>query len=396
MRPLRVLHVTPYAPDAWAYGGIPRLAGTLTRELARQGHLVTLAATDVRDGSRRLPRQGLTPPPGVTWRIFPNLSNHAAFRWQFFTPIGLGRFLRTEARRFDVAHLHACRNLPGTIAGRHLRRAGIPYLLAPNGTAPVLERRHLAKRVFDLTAGRDLVRHAAGVLAVSDAEARQFASCGIPPGRVHHVPNPVDLDEFNAPIARGRFRQRMGAGRAPLVVYLGQLTPRKRVDVLIRAFAGLGRPHARLVVAGSDGGEGRRLRGLVSAFDLDARAYFAGVLEGTERLEALADADLVVYPSEHEVFGLVPLEALLCGTPAIVGDDSGCGDVIRSTGGGLTVAPGDRPALTRAMENVLDHPAHWRAEAARAAQQVRARFGPSVVSEALTGVYRTLVAKAHR
>src|SRR5581483_10178402 len=44
--PMRILHVSPYAPDAWAYGGIPRLVGTLTRELARRGHQVTLCTTD--------------------------------------------------------------------------------------------------------------------------------------------------------------------------------------------------------------------------------------------------------------------------------------------------------------------------------------------------------------
>ena len=46
MRPLSILHVVPYYEDAWAYGGIPRLAGAMTRGLARRGHHVTVCTTD--------------------------------------------------------------------------------------------------------------------------------------------------------------------------------------------------------------------------------------------------------------------------------------------------------------------------------------------------------------
>ena len=65
-----------------------------------------------------------------------------------------GPYLSEHVGRFDVAHLHACRNIPGAIAAYHLRRAGVPYLLAPNGTAPRIERRVLAKRVFDVLMGQ--------------------------------------------------------------------------------------------------------------------------------------------------------------------------------------------------------------------------------------------------
>src|SRR6266481_4992845 len=54
MQPLRILHVTPYFTDAWAYGGIPRLATSLARGLARRGHHVTVCTTDARDASSRL------------------------------------------------------------------------------------------------------------------------------------------------------------------------------------------------------------------------------------------------------------------------------------------------------------------------------------------------------
>src|SRR5918993_1731669 len=245
MNRLRVLHVTPYSADAWAYGGIPRVADALAAGLTHQGHHVTVCTTDVADATSRLHGVGrtyrawtaATRADSVVVRVFPNLSNRLAYHAQLFLPLGLGRYLRRHRHEFDIAHLHACRNLPGVTAGRHLRAAGIPYVLAPNGTGPIIERRHAAKRAFDLLAGRRLLRGAACVLAVTDAERRQLRALGIADERIRVVPNPIDLREYPGE-ANARPSSRH-TGMPPTVVYLGKLTPRKRVDVLIRAFAAL-------------------------------------------------------------------------------------------------------------------------------------------------------------
>src|SRR5438034_1069928 len=94
----------------------------------------------------------------------------------------------------------------------------------------------------------------------------------------------------------------------------------------------------------------------VRARRLDGCSTATGLLRGRDRLEALADADAVVYPSEHEIFGLVPLEALLAGTPVVVADDSGCGEIIRQAGGDV-VPLGDADALALAIDRILDDPA---------------------------------------
>ena len=103
------------------------------------------------------------------------------------------------------------------------------------------------------------------------------------------------------------------------------------------------------------------------------------MLRAEERLEALADADVLVYPSQHEIFGLVPLEALLSGTPVIVADDSGCGEVVRSVGGGLVTPLGDVEALAAAIGNMLDNESDWRRRPRSAAERVKANYGDHVV-----------------
>ena len=190
---LRILHVVPYYEHAWAYGGIPRLATTMTRALARRGHVVTVCTTDVCDAHSRTP---LTRESShdVDVRVFRNLSNRLAYHLQFFTPIGLGAYLRTAVRSFDIAHLHACHNLPGAIAAAALARACVPYVVSPNGTALPIERRILAKRAFAATAGRHVLIGAAQVLAVTNVEREQLTTLGVPPSRIVVVPNPDETD----------------------------------------------------------------------------------------------------------------------------------------------------------------------------------------------------------
>ena len=117
---------------------------------------------------------------------------------------------------------------------------------------------------------------------------------------------------------------------------------------------------------------------------------FTGLLRGGERLEALADADVVVYPSRDEVFGLVAVEALLAGTPVIVADDSGCGEVVAATGGGRVVAQGDAPALAAAVRDVLAAP--QRSQVAEADRRIRAWLASDAIAARVETVYEALVA----
>jgi glycosyltransferase involved in cell wall biosynthesis len=399
---VRILHITPYSADAWAYGGIPRIVGTLAGGLARRGHEVTVCATDACDAAHRLadakPRRSRLLPwtprrtPGdVQLRVFPNLSNRLAYHFQGFVPVGLGTYLGQNARQFDVAHLHACRNLPGAIGARHLRRAGVPYVLAPNGTAERIERRQFAKWIFDVAMGHSILDGATRVLAVSNAERGQLTRLGVSPSSISSIPHPVDLAEFTPPIPRGLFRQRFGLGTAPLVLFLGKITPRKRLDVLVRAFARLGQADARLVLAGNDMGGAAGARSLARSLGIGSRTVFTGLLKGRDRLEALADAEVLVYPSQDEIFGLVPLEALLCGTPVIVADDCGCGEVVHGVGGGQVVPLGDADALSHAIEVVLTSAPAWRAAASVAAARVRAVYAGDVVAAQLEQMYVEMI-----
>lgn len=392
MRPLRILHVTPYWEAAWAYGGIPRLVPPMARALVRRGHDVTVITTDAGDARIRSP----APPPRRDGEprvvVFPNVSNRLAFHLQLFLPRGMRRFLEWEARGFDVAHLHACRNLPVEWAARALAAAGVPWVAAPNGTAPRIERRLLAKRGWDLAFGPQVLAGAARLLAVSAAEEETLARLapGVP---VVRLPNPIDDAEWIRPPDPERFRTRFAPDGRRLIVFLGKLSPRKRVDLLLDAMPSLP-GDVRLVVAGPDFGEERQLRRQARRLRLDPeRVTFVPTVTGVERLDLLAAADLVAYPGEREIFGLVAAEAILAGTPVVAASDSGCGELVAASGGGRTVPPGDGAALAATILGMLQDRDGWRRKAREAAVLLGAELSADAVAKRLETTYREALAE---
>lgn len=381
---LRILHVAPCFVEAWAYGGIPRVAAALTRALARRGHQLTVCTTDACDAADRLPH---TPANSdIDVRVFRNLSNRLAFTWQLYLPLGARRYLQDAVCGFDIVHIHAHRHALEAAAAGACRRAGVPYVLSPNGTAPRYERRLMAKRLWDAAWGTRDLHGAARVLAVSAAETSQLTALGVPADRVAALPNPVDLQEFDSEIVD------RGTAGPPRVAYLGKVTPRKRLDVLVRAMTAVARSDARLAIAGSDmGGLADAVR-LAGQLGIGSRIDRSGILTGRARLDWLRAADVVVYPSAQEVFGLVPLEALLTGTPVVVADDSGCGQIVGPLDGAQVVPHDNVRAVAGAIDRVLANPPRWRAAARRGAAAIRKTYCADAVAGRLESIYRGVLA----
>lgn len=340
---VKVLHVTPTFPPTWAYGGIPRIVHGLARSLVRQGVDCSVWTTDACDAQR-----AEVPPvrtlDGIQVLTTPNLSNRLAYAHQLFLPRGAPF---KELGGVDLVHLHGHRHLLNNAAVAWARAEGIPYVMTPNGTLPRLERKVAIKALWDLLVSGRIPGGADKLIAVSAAEAGQFVQSGVGLDRIETIPNGLMLDEFSELPPKGAFRDKWGIS-GPIVAYLGQLSPRKGVEHLVQAFADQGIPGATLVIGGNDMGGMELARAHAGA-----AVVFTGLLKGSERLALLQDADVLVYPSTAEVFGLVPFEGLMCGTPVVVGGDCGCGELVRKAGAGLLVNHGDVPGLRARIQTLL-------------------------------------------
>ncbi len=373
---MRVLHVTPCYPPTWAYGGVPRVVYALARAQAAAGLDVRVWTTDAFDEKGRAEVAPRRVEDQVDVRVTRLGSNRLAWHHQLYLPTSM-----PPLDGVDVVHLHAHRHLLNFLAFRGARARGLPVIHTPNGTLPRIERKVAVKAVWDAIFDGDVPRRADRVVAVSKAEVRQLLAAGVGADRVARIPNPVHLDELAARPPRGTFRAARGLGEGQLVVYLGQISPRKGVDRLVDAFAGGALAPARLVVAGTargmapPGGEG---------------VTYTGTLGGEERLALLVDADVVVYPSADEVFGLVPFEGLWCGAPVVVGDDCGCGELVVEAGAGLLAPHGDVVALRAAIRQVLGDGAAAAAMVARGRRYIEAHLSPARVAAAHAALYESV------
>ena len=385
---LRILMVVPYFYPAWAYGGIPRLAYGLGRALIERGHEVTVVTTDALDRTSRS-SAGREEIEGLVVYRLPNLSNRLAYDHQLFLPRGAAALLRREVEAADVIHLHGFWHLLNNATVSALKGHSRPVVMTPNGTLPILERKQGIKRVWDAVLGRPVRKAVDRWIAVSRSEVNQFARAGIGQEKVQLIFNGLDLGEFEALPESGQFRSSQNLGDAPLVLYLGKLTPRKGVDHLVEAMARLQTSGATLVVAGNDMGVGAAMMRRSERLGLGTRVRFVGLLTGDERLAALADADLLVYPSTDEIFGLVPFEGLLCGTPAVVSDDCGCGELVAKARAGELVRYGRPDALARAIDGLLTDEARRRRMVARGKEFVSSHFGWSRIALQTEAVYKS-------
>ena len=87
------------------------------------------------------------------------------------------------------------------------------------------------------------------------------------------------------------------------------------------------------------------LEKLAYKLGLSDRVLFPGLLDSPLKEAAYKEALITIYAGKYEIFGLVPFESMLCGTPVIVANDSGCGEWVAKSGGGYLVPFGNPQAI---------------------------------------------------
>ena len=401
---MNVLHVIPsFAPR---YGGPIVAAVGLTRELARRGHDVTVATTNV-DGPGELdvPLNRPVPMDGVDVWYFPIQRP----RWYHFSA-PMGRALRELVRGSDVVHIHSVFLWPTTVAAFWCRRLGVPYLLRTTGSLdPVaLSKRYVGLRVSTASRAKKwLYLRTVGSLDLGGAAALHFTSEAemesarrlrlSPEGRVI----PLGVDEPPIPgiddWASVRRQYPSLEGRK-IVLFLSRLDPKKGLDMLAEAAGTLAesRDDFSVVVAGGGAPEFEaEVRAIYDRHGLSERTVFTGMVVGDDKWRLLRAADVFVLPSRHENFGIAVVEAMASGTPVVISDQVDIHREVAEAGAGLvtTLEPAD---VAGAIGRLLDDP-DAAERMGRAGEALAARrYSWERVATDVEALYEEVVGQARR
>jgi glycosyltransferase involved in cell wall biosynthesis len=194
-------------------------------------------------------------------------------------------------------------------------------------------------------------RFANGLISPSPVVRENIISwCGLDPSSVALVPNPIPkFSGILAPPPHPWLRD----GEPPVFVNTSNMTPWKRLDLLIDAFADLSKRHdARLLIVGEGLGRSRAAE-QIRRLGLGARAEATGWVD--DQMQFAARAWAFVLSSDEEGFAQVLTEAMSVGCPVITTDALGGGPRFVTEDGacGLLIPRGDRASLVDAMEQML-------------------------------------------
>jgi glycosyltransferase involved in cell wall biosynthesis len=335
------------------YGGTERVVSTLTEELVRRGHDVTLFASgDSRTSAR------LTPiVDQALWHRDRPSNDFSAHQSDIFGTI------LDQVDEFDILH-------------SHLDYLGFPLAMATQ--RPMLSTLHGRLDAPNLV---EIYRAFADLplVSISNAQRRPLATANWQ-GTVYHG---IELDQFTFNPHRGRY-----------LAFLGRISPEKGLDMAIRVARRAGMPlrvAARPPLSFGRGPEVRRdceyFEQVIEPLLSEPGVELIGQVGGAEKDDFLRNAAALLFPIRWpEPFGLVMAEALACGTPVLAFGEGSVPEVIKHGVTGFVCHLEDD--LVRAVQRIPELDRHrCRAEAER-------RFSPEAMADAYESVYAGLLESA--
>ncbi|HKP54374.1 MAG TPA: glycosyltransferase family 4 protein [Chloroflexia bacterium] len=195
-----------------------------------------------------------------------------------------------------------------------------------------------------------------GYIAAGSAQKEYLSDFGIDPDRIWTAPNAVDNHFFarrasaQRPI-KEKLKDELGI-KGQVVLYVGRLLDAKGIPHLLQALERVTKKvDATLVIVG-DGPDESKYR--VEAGKRGLPVYFAGFQQQEELSRYYGMADIFVFPTESDQWGLAINEAMASGLPVIVSSVAGAAsDLVRDGYNGLLFEPGDVPALAAHIERLL-------------------------------------------
>jgi glycosyltransferase involved in cell wall biosynthesis len=296
-----------------------------------------------------------------------NYSNITIYRYKKrFTigsaPISIDVLYKPLKHEIDIVHAHVG-NPPASIAAHwYAKKKKKPFVITYHGDGQwnwggVIRRTSVyfySKHLLDRT-----LSYADVIISPSRYYIDESRVLGKYKDKIVVIPNGINVDEFDVGYSKEQCRGKLGLSiNSRMILFVGTLSPHKGPDILIKAMSGIVKevPDVKLVFVGH-GGMRKELEMLSKKLGVEKNVEFAGFVEENMKPLYYRAADVFCLPSvmNHEIFGIVNLEAMACSVPVVASKIGGVPDVVKDGENGLLVLPGDSGSLADAIIYLLEN-----------------------------------------
>ena len=346
----------------WEYpprivGGIARVVNDLSKRLIKDGHEVTVVTyRDSADVPEYENDKGVNVYRVDNYMIHPN--NFIDWIMQLnFNMLSKATEIINKEGGFDVIHAH---DWLVTYAAKSLKNAyDIPIVATIHATeAGRNSGIHDETQRYINDTEWLLTYEATEVIVNSNYMKNEIQRLfGLPFDKINVIPNGINLSNFTGIERDYDFRRQYAMDNEKIILYVGRLVYEKGVQHLIAAMPKILSNYndAKLIIAGR-GGMMDELRAEASNLGLNDKIYFTGYLNSKQVQKMYKCADVAVFPSTYEPFGIVALEAMLAGVPTVVSDVGGLDEIVTHGVDGMKSYAGNANSIADSVTALLyDH-----------------------------------------
>ena len=217
---------------------------------------------------------------------------------------------------------------------------------------------------------------------------------GLPYDKINVIPNGVNLQLFSNVNIDYDFRRQYAMDNEKIILYVGRLVYEKGIQNLIAAMPKvLDRYHdSKLIICGR-GGMIDELREQVKYLGIENKVYFAGYCDSKKMQKMYKCADVAVFPSTYEPFGIVAIESMLSGTPTIVSDVGGLNEIIEHGVTGMKSYAGNANSIADSVLSLLFDPKLCFNNSQNAIKKVKENYNWSKITDSTYYVYQLAIGK---
>ena len=217
---------------------------------------------------------------------------------------------------------------------------------------------------------------------------------GLPFDKINVVPNGINITAFNGIDRDYEFRRQYAMDNEKIILYVGRLVYEKGIQHLIAAMPKILENYhdAKLLIAGK-GGMIDDLRAQVDYLGLSDKVYFTGYMNAKQLPKLYKCADVAVFPSTYEPFGIVALEAMLAGVPTVVSDIGGLNEIVDHGINGMKSYAGNSNSLADSILTLLYDRQLATNVAKKAKTKVKEEFNWTKIAQDTHYIYERAICK---